>query len=80
MAKAALTVKQVLQEHTGQITLAQIQAKAPQLKSNEVSMALCYLMKMRYLTRELIPNSTPKSRKQVWLYTYHANRLPKETI
>lgn len=79
MAKAALTVKQVLQEHSGQITLAQIMSKAPQLKASEVSMALCYLMKMRYITRELTENKTPKSRKQVWLYTYHANRLPKET-
>jgi len=42
-------------------------------------MALCYLMKMRYLTRELTNNTTPKSRKQVWLYTYHPIRLPKET-
>lgn len=79
MSKAALSVKQVLHENQGQITLAEIANKLPTLKQNEVSMALCYLMRMRYLTRTLVPNPTPKGRKNVWSYTYHSTRLPKET-
>ncbi|CAB4121463.1 hypothetical protein UFOVP11_46 [uncultured Caudovirales phage] len=79
MSKAALSVKQVLQDYQGQITLAQIASKLPDLKQNEVSMALCYLMRMRYLTRALVPNTSTKGRKNVWSYTYHSARLPKET-
>jgi len=79
MSKAASTVKEVLQNYHGKITLAELASRTPQLKPSEVSMALCYLMKMRHLTRELTDNRTPKSRKQVWLYTYYPVRLPKET-
>lgn len=80
MSKAATKVKQVLQEHTGQITLAEIQQKLPELKANELSMALCHYRKQGYLTRELVDSDKKLGRKQVWTYTYHSTKQPKETV
>jgi hypothetical protein len=79
MSKAATKVKQVLQEHAGQITLAEIQQKLPELKANELSMALCHYRKQGYLTRELVDSDKKLGRKRVWTYTYHTTKQPKET-
>jgi len=74
--KAANKVHQILKDSSGKMTLAEIQKIAETLQASEISMALCYLMRQRYLSRELVEN-TSKGRKQIWLYTYHAERLPK---
>lgn len=55
-------------------TLLNIQTETG-LNASEVSMALCYLKKYRFVTREMIDNPTGKGRPQVWLYTY----FPKKT-
>ena len=47
------------------------------LEKNEISMALCYLRKARHLSRDMT-ESASKGRKQVWLYTYHHQKLPKD--
>lgn len=60
------------------LTLSQINKKITSLEPNEISMALCYLIRQRYATRELVENPTPKSREKVWLYTYSETKLPKE--
>ena len=75
--KAASTIHSIFKDATAPMTLREIQDKVESLKASEVSMALCYLMRMRYLTRELTENIS-KGRKRVWLYTYHSTRLPKE--
>lgn len=74
--KAVSNIRGILKDSSSPMTLRDIQAKAETLKANEISMALCYLMRMRYLTRELVDNSFG-ARKRVWSYTYHQNRLPK---
>lgn len=80
MSKAATKVKQVLQEHIGQITLAEIQQKLLELKANELSMALCHYRKQGYLTRELVNSDKKLGRKQVWTYTYHLTKQLKEIL
>lgn len=77
MANASVKVRQVFQNHSPVLTLSQIRDFVPELKSSEVSMALCYLMRMRYLSRSAVENNLPKQRKSVWQYTYHAERLAK---
>jgi len=49
----------------------------PELKASQISMALCYFMRQRYMTREQIKNEQSRGRKNVWLYHYHAEKLPK---
>lgn len=78
MANASVKVRKVFQDFSPVLTLSQIREHLPELKSSEVSMALCYLMRMRYLTRSAVENNLPKQRKSVWQYTFHAERLPKE--
>ena len=78
MANASVKVRKVFQDFSSELTLTQIREHLPELKASEVSMALCYLMRMRYLTRSAVENNSPKQRKSVWQYTYHAERLPKE--
>ena len=48
------------------------------LTPSAVSMALCHLLRQRYVTRELIKNPSLKARRIVWSYQYHPKRLPKE--
>jgi hypothetical protein len=75
---AVAKVKAIFKAHQSTLTLAQIKEQAIELKSNEISMALCYLMRQRYATRTQIENSVKKMRKSVWLYTFYENKLPKE--
>jgi predicted transcriptional regulator len=77
MANAASKVRDVFKAAQCELTLAEIREAMPELKSNEVSMALCYFRKQRYVTRRQIDNKSSKGRKAVWLYTYHDARLPK---
>lgn len=51
------------------LTLAQIKEHTGLLK-NEVSMALCYLMRVDQATRVLIPNEGIRVRKNVYQYTH----------
>ena len=74
---AVAKVKAVFKTHHTPLTLAQIKEQANDLKSNEISMALCYLMRQRYASRTQIENTVKKMRKSVWLYTFHENKLPK---
>lgn len=46
------------------------------LKPSQASMALCYLMRQRYVTREQIDNPSGKGRK-VFRYKYSTVKLPK---
>jgi hypothetical protein len=59
----------------GAITLAEIDARCD-LKTCEISMALCYLLKQRYVTRVAIKSNQILGRKEVWLYTYYTKRQP----
>lgn len=78
MPNASSKVRTLFKNHNPVLTLSQILEQAPELKGSEVSMALCYLMRQRYVTRKQIPNNSPIGRKNVWEYTYHNKRLPKE--
>lgn len=78
MPNASSKIRHLFKTHNPVLTLSQILEQAKDLKGSEVSMALCYLLRQRYLTRKQIPNTAGIGRKQVWEYTYHAKRLPKE--
>ena len=78
MPNASNKLRETFTANPAPMTLAQIKKLRPDLKTNEISMALSYLKSARYLTRELIPNPTKLARKSVWIYTYHPQRLPKE--
>jgi hypothetical protein len=79
MANASSKVRQVFCDLSMPLTLNKIKMNVPDLKASEISMALRYLQRQRFLTRELIENENTMGRKKVWLYQYHVNRLPKET-
>lgn len=68
MANAARKVREHLRENPIQ-TLLQIKSALIDLKSSEISMALCYLRKKDYLTREPIKN-LENGRKLVWQYQF----------
>lgn len=78
MANAASKVRNAFLQNSQDMTLTDLKEFIGDLKSNEISMALSYLRKQRYVTRESIPNDTPKQRKRVWLYKYHPLPLPKQ--
>lgn len=73
-------VRQYIEANKPNVTLAELREGLAPTPINDISTALCYLQRRRYLSRELIPNPNPKGRKQVYLYTYHPERLPKEPL
>jgi predicted transcriptional regulator len=75
MARAVSTIRALLKDYVGAITLAEIDARCD-LKTCEISMALCYLLKQRYVTRVPIKSNLILGRKEVWLYTYYSKRQP----
>jgi len=75
MANAVSTLRKVLQDHDGEITLAEIDGRCD-LKTCEISMALCYLLKQRYVTRVSIKSNRILGRKSIWSYTYYKERQP----
>ena len=77
MANAAKKIRQTFIDRQSSLTLKDIRFENAELKPNEISMALCYFMKNRHLSRTLV-ESQSKGRKQVWLYTYHEQKLPKD--
>lgn len=77
MANAAKTLKQVFQQQPTGLTLVEL-SKLTGLKANEISMGLCYLMRMRWLTRDQIKNENKMGRRNVYVYTFHPERLPKD--
>jgi len=65
MANAATKVRNAFLQHSQDMTLADLKEFIKDLKSSEISMALSYLLRQRYLSRESIPNDNPKQRKRV---------------
>jgi predicted transcriptional regulator len=79
MANAASKVRSIFKSADNALTLTDIRQALPELKSSQISMALCYLMRQRYMTRKQIKNEQSRGRKTVWLYTYYEQKLPKLT-
>jgi hypothetical protein len=77
MANAATKVRDIFQLTQRPMTLTEIRQAQPDLKASQISMALCYFMKQRYMTREQIQNDQSRGRKQVWKYTYSDTKLPR---
>jgi len=68
MPKATVTIKAIFQDNSQSMTMADILAIAPELKKNEISMALCHLLKQGKLTRVKTQRSSTRGRKEVWQY------------
>jgi hypothetical protein len=77
MANAATKVRDIFQLTQRPMTLTEIRQAQPDLKASQISMALCYFMKQRYMTREQVQNDQSRGRKQVWKYTYSETKLPR---
>jgi hypothetical protein len=75
MPNASIKVKEVFKAAQCALTLKDIKTALPELKASEISMALCYFRKGRYLSREPIDNENKLGRKKVWLYHFHTTRL-----
>lgn len=78
MPNASNKLKDLFSAVKKPMTANEITKLCPDLQRSEISMGLAYLKSARYLSRELIPNPTKMARKNVWLYTYHPERLPKD--
>ena len=76
MSNAATKVRDVFELTKRPMTLTDIRTARPDLKSSQISMALCYFIRQRYMTREQIPNEQSVGRKKVWLYTFYQTKLP----
>lgn len=80
MPNATATLRAMFDDLHTPLTMPEILDRAPQLRKNEVSMALCHLLKQGYLSREKVDRKGNRGRKEIWQYTYHQERLMKEKI
>jgi hypothetical protein len=81
MPNAAVKVRQAFETAKKPLTLSEIKTYTNDLERNEISMALCYLRRQRYVSRSLIENPNTginTGRNSIWLYEYHQTKLPKE--
>ena len=76
MANAVTKIRHLFADLDKKLTLTQIKEHLPELKASEITMALCYLQRQRYVTRELTPSTSKYGRKNINLYNYSSIRLP----
>ena len=77
---ATVKIRALFKSQAKPYTITQIKQVYPELKANQISMVLCYLMRQRYLSREAIKNPQEQGRELVYQYTYHSERLPKSEV
>lgn len=77
VSQAVTKIKQVLSKSERSLTITDIRLIHPELKSNQISMSLCYLVRARWVTRNQVESGIKRGHKTVWSYTYHQERLPK---
>lgn len=75
MANAVRKVRDVFRAAQCPLTLVEINEAMPDLKPSQISMALCYFRRQRYVSREQVKNENAKGRRNVWLYTFHEKKL-----
>ena len=73
---AVLNIRELFTNLNQPMTLNQINKNLPELKASEIGMAMAYLYKQRYVTREKV-DSLATGRKQCFLYTYSQTKIPK---
>jgi hypothetical protein len=78
MANAVRKVREVFRAAQCPLTLVEIREAMPELKQSQISMALCYFKRQRYVTREPVKNENIKGRRTVWMYTFYETRLPAD--
>lgn len=76
MSNAVRKVRDVFRAAQCPLTLVEINEAMPELKPNQISMALCYFLKQRYVTRKQVKNENTKGRRNIWMYTYSEVKLP----
>ena len=74
-ANAVKKIRAVFRDKQKPMTLKEIKLYVDDLLPNEISMALCYLLRQKYVSRETVKNEMPRERKSVWLYTYSDTKL-----
>ena len=74
MPNATSTLTVIFREATSQLTMPDLLQLAPTLRKNEISMALCHMLKQGYLSREKVDRHGNRGRKEIWSYQYHADR------
>ena len=79
MSNATAKVKGIFKLLQIPLTLTEIKKNSEDLKSSQISMALCYFIRQRYMTREQVPNTLSNGRKKIWRYTFHDIKLPPPT-
>lgn len=67
---AVKKIRSLFKDLNKPMTLYEIKHEIPDLKASDVSMALCYFMKKKQVTRKLIPNDNGRARKEIYQYTY----------
>lgn len=68
-SKSVTKIREHIKQQTQPFTLTDIRMSIPELKAQQISSCLCYLLKENVVKRELIENTTiPRKRPQIWQY------------
>jgi hypothetical protein len=79
MPNATSTLTVIFQNATEELTMPELLKLAPTLQKNEISMALCHLLKQKYLSRAKVDRHGNRGRKEIWSYKYHADRQKEQS-
>jgi hypothetical protein len=77
VSQAVTKIKQAFANSQNALTITDLRTIYPELKSSQISMSLCYLMRARWVTRNQVESGIKRGHKMIWSYTYHQERLPK---
>lgn len=77
MANSVQKIRTLFEAVNQPLTLNEIKRYIPDLKSSEISMAMCYLRRQRYVYKTLVDNKN-LGRKRVFQFHYSKMRLPED--
>jgi len=73
-SEAVTKIRGLFRESQRPLTLRDIRTHLPELKAQQISATLCYLLRQKYVIREAVDNVALRERKKVWSYTYSEDR------
>lgn len=77
MANPVQKIRKLFEAVNQPLTLTEIRKHLPDLKSSEISMAMWYLRRQRYVYKTLV-RSAALGRTHVFQYHYSQTKLPEE--
>lgn len=75
---AVTKIREVFRRENRPLTLVEIRSFIPEITRSQISSTLCYLLKQKYVVRELVSVDNIRNHRSVWQYTYSDSRFTRD--